>query len=151
MMSTLCTTWPLESILIQKIVDRKSNESPHWALQNSRACYWAQLLNRGRIPVCSSIHAAAVRNWTSKSGHLERHLEVSLNLLTIIDILNKSLMNSFNIHVQTSTFKWAGHRTTRVGSEPVSEIVQVRITLMSREAALELKIDLDYEYEHIKI
>ena len=38
----------------------------------------------------ASPHAAAVRNWTSKSGHLARHLEVSLNLLTIIDILNKS-------------------------------------------------------------
>ena len=50
-----------------KIVDSTSNESPNKALQEAHAHYWAQSPYSGRIPVCSFIHAAAVRSWTSKS------------------------------------------------------------------------------------
>ena len=46
-------------------VDSNSNEGPNRALQDAR---WAQFQKCGRILVCSSIHAAAVLSWTSKSA-----------------------------------------------------------------------------------
>ena len=51
-----------------KTVDSMSNESPNKVLQYARARCWAQFLKCGRILVCSSIHAAAVLSWTSKSA-----------------------------------------------------------------------------------
>ena len=51
-----------------KTVDSMSNESPNKVLQYARARCWAQFPKCGRILVCSSIHAAAVLSWTSKSA-----------------------------------------------------------------------------------
>ena len=45
-----------------------SNESPNKVLQDARARCWAQFQKCGRILACSSIHAAAVLSWTSKSA-----------------------------------------------------------------------------------
>ena len=68
MMPSWCTMWPPESNLILKIVDSMSNESPSKVLQDAHAYYWPQWPFCRRIPVFSSIHAAAVRIWPSKSA-----------------------------------------------------------------------------------
>ena len=68
MMPSWYTIWPLESNLILKIVDSMSNQSPKIFLQDALAYYWSQWPNSWRIPVFSSIHAAAMRSWPSKSA-----------------------------------------------------------------------------------
>jgi hypothetical protein len=91
MMPSWYTIWHLESNLVLKIVDSMSNQSPKIFLQDANAYYWSQWPNSWRIPVFSSAPSmqppCAVDR--ARVRYLERHLEVSLNLLTIIDILNE--------------------------------------------------------------
>ena len=74
-----------------KTEDSTSNESPKKVLKDARARCWAQLPKRRRILVCSSIHAAAVLSWTSKSATPSKILKSIWNLLTMVDILSESL------------------------------------------------------------
>ncbi len=90
MMPSWLTTRPPETNLIQKIVDVMSNESPKKTLQDAHEYYWPQLPYRKKIQFAALFMQPQCAVDRARVQHLARHIEVSLNRLTMIDILNES-------------------------------------------------------------
>ncbi len=139
MMPSSLTTWPPESnfVLTQWIaIQMKAQTEPFKMRAGLSSKNVDEFLSAAPSmqPQCL-VERARVR-------HLARHPEVNLNLLTMVDILNKSPNQALHYLSAHLYLEWANHRATRVGrSTPASTNVHIGITLKSREW-LERKLNL---------